>query len=108
MFVQSRKMTITEGNSHLVLERFSKPGILEKQEGFVDMKVLQKKVRRGEEEVLILVTWESEAHWKQWEKSDVHIAGHKANLNKPKPAHILNVEVAKYEVKAVKTAVQEN
>lgn len=102
MFIQARKITVTEGNAEQVVDRFSKPGILEEQEGFIDLKVLLKKVRRGEEEVMVLVTWESEAHWKQWEKSDVHIAGHKAKLNQPKPAHILNVEVAKYEVKAIK------
>lgn len=68
MFVQLRKMTVSEGNSEKVVERFSKAGILEEQEGFVDLKVLVKKVRRGEEEVIILVTWESEEYWKQWEK----------------------------------------
>lgn len=105
MFVQLRKMTVSEGNSEKVVERFSKAGILEEQEGFVDLKVLVKKVRRGEEEVIILVTWESEEYWKQWEKSDAHIAGHKANLNQPKPDYILNTEVGKYEVRAVKKPI---
>ncbi|MEM1506045.1 antibiotic biosynthesis monooxygenase [Domibacillus sp. 8LH] len=104
MFVQLRKMTVTEGNAEQVVNRFSKPGILEQQEGFVDLKVLVKQVRRGEEEVIVLVTWESEAHWKQWEKSDAHIAGHKAKLNQPKPEYIIHTEVGKYEVKAVKKA----
>lgn len=104
MFVQLRKITVTEGNAEQVVNRFSRAGILEQQEGFVDLKVMEKKVRRGEEEVIVLVTWESEAHWKQWEKSDAHIAGHKAKLNQPKPDYILHTEVGKYEVKAVKKA----
>lgn len=106
MFVQLRKITVTEGNSEQVVNRFSKAGILEQQEGFVDLQVLVKKVRRGEEEVIVLVNWESEDYWKQWEKSDTHIAGHKAKLNQPKPEHIINTEVGKYEVKAVKKAVR--
>lgn len=107
LFIQMRKITVAEGNAEQVINRFSKEGIIEKQEGFVDMKVLEKKVRRGEEEVVVLVTWESEEYWKQWEKSDAHIAGHKANLNQPKPSYILNTEVSKYEVKTVKKANKE-
>ncbi len=102
MFVQMRRMTITEGNSEKVVERFSKPGIIEEQEGFVDLTIMVKKVRRGEEEVIIQIRWESEQYWKQWEKSDAHIAGHKANLGKPKPEYIISSESGLYEVAAVK------
>ncbi|RBW68782.1 antibiotic biosynthesis monooxygenase family protein [Bacillus taeanensis] len=105
MFVQVRKITVTEGNSKQVVNQFSKKGILEEQEGVIDIKVMVKKIRRGEEEVMILVNWESEDYWKQWEKSDVHIAGHKAKRNQPKPDYIINTEVAKYEVKAVKQGI---
>jgi heme oxygenase (staphylobilin-producing) len=52
MFVQLRKLVVTEGISDQVIKRFSGPGILEEQEGFVDLTVLEKKVRRGEEEVM--------------------------------------------------------
>ncbi|WP_160725210.1 antibiotic biosynthesis monooxygenase [Bacillus sp. USDA818B3_A] len=105
MFVQLRKISVTEGSAELVVNQFSKPGIVQEQEGFVDQSIMVKKVRRGEEEVVILTRWESEQYWKQWEKSDAHIAGHKAKMGKPKPEHILNVEVGAYEVKAVKQAV---
>jgi heme oxygenase (staphylobilin-producing) len=106
MFIQMRKMTVTEGNSEQVVSRFSKAGIIEEQEGFVDLKILVKKVSRGEEEVVILVTWDSEESWKKWEKSDAHIAGHKSKMKQPKPDYILNTEVGKYEVRAIKNAVE--
>lgn len=61
-----------------------------------------KKVRRGDEEVIVMIRWESEDHWKQWEKSDAHIAGHKAKLGQPKPDYIVSSEGDKYEVVAVK------
>ncbi|NNV06139.1 antibiotic biosynthesis monooxygenase [Geobacillus sp. C56-T2] len=106
MFVQMRKITVAEGFADQVVERFQKPGIIEQQEGFVDLKILVKKTRRGDEEVVLLITWESEEHWKKWEKSDAHIAGHKAKRNEPQPEFILHVEVGHYEVKAVKQGGQ--
>ncbi|WP_077210546.1 antibiotic biosynthesis monooxygenase [Bacillus dakarensis] len=104
MFVQMRKMVISEGHSDKVVQRFSKEGIVETQKGFIDMTVMVKKVRRGDEEVVILTRWESEEDWKNWEKSDAHIAGHKAKLGQPKPEYIIDSEGGKYEVKAVKKA----
>nr|WP_077589303.1 antibiotic biosynthesis monooxygenase [Planococcus lenghuensis] len=92
MFIQMRKITVSEGNAEQVISRFSQKGIIEQQEGFVDLKILEKKVRRGEEKVVVLVTWESEDDLKQWEKSDAHIAGHKAKLNQSKPDYVLNTK----------------
>ncbi|MDR7319082.1 antibiotic biosynthesis monooxygenase [Brevibacillus nitrificans] len=103
MLVQVRKTVVTEGNADKVVDRFSGEGLVEKQEGFIDSTVLVKKVSRGDEEVMVI-----EAHWKQWEKSDAHIAGHKANLGKPKPEYIVSSEAALYEVKSVKKAVTES
>ncbi|MEH7415104.1 antibiotic biosynthesis monooxygenase [Neobacillus drentensis] len=102
MFIQLRKITVAEGNAEKVIKQFSGEGMIEKQEGIIDVTVMEKKVRRGDEEVIVMIRWESEEYWKQWEKSDAHIANHKANLGKPKPEFILNTEVGKYEVKSVK------
>ena len=106
MFVQMKKFIVTEGNSDKMVERFSKKGILQEQEGFVEQTIMVKKVRRGDEEVIVQTKWESEEKWKQWEKSDAHIAGHKARLGKPKPEHIISSEGSVYEVKVVKTAAE--
>ncbi|AST90229.1 antibiotic biosynthesis monooxygenase [Sutcliffiella cohnii] len=102
MFIQLRKTVVTEGNADKVIERFSKPGIIEQQEGFIDSTVMVKKVRRGDEEVIVQIRWESEEHWKQWEKSDAHIAGHKAKLGQPKPDYIVHSEGGVYNVVSVK------
>lgn len=57
-------MVVTEGNSDKIVERFGAkkdgPLLLKQHPGFIDKQVLVKKVRRGEEEVLIMVRWESE------------------------------------------------
>lgn len=99
-----RKMVVTEGNAEKVVERFSKRGLVAEQEGFIESTVMVKKVRRGDEEVVIMTKWESEEYWKKWEKSDAHIAGHKANLGKPKPDYIISSKGGIYEVKSVKTS----
>ncbi|QOR67856.1 antibiotic biosynthesis monooxygenase [Cytobacillus suaedae] len=105
MFVQLRKTVVKEGYSDKVVQRFSGEGIIEKQEGFIDLSVMVKKVSRGDEEVVVMIRWESEDLWKQWEKSDAHIAGHKAKLGQPKPDYVISSEGEKYEVVAVKGPV---
>ncbi len=42
MFVQIRKMTVKEGHADKVIERFSSEGVIEKQEGLIDVTVLEK------------------------------------------------------------------
>ncbi|TWT24683.1 antibiotic biosynthesis monooxygenase [Planomicrobium sp. CPCC 101110] len=102
MFVQMKKIVVKEGFSEPVLAKFSGEGKLEKQPGFIDLAVLKKNVRRGDEEVVVYVRWESEEAWKNWEKNPEHIAGHKANLGKPKPDHVLESSQSTYHVHAVK------
>ena len=48
MFVQMKKMVVTEGNAEKVVERFAGKGLVEQQEGFIDASVMVKKVRRGD------------------------------------------------------------
>ncbi|TYR74630.1 antibiotic biosynthesis monooxygenase [Rossellomorea vietnamensis] len=102
MFYQIKRIVVKEGTSPRVIERFSGEGLIEKQPGFIDFKVLEKKVRRGDEEVLVLVQWESEEAWKSWEKSPEHIAGHKASAGKPKPGHIIESGQNVYYVRSTK------
>lgn len=51
MFIETKTFTVKEGTSNIVVERFTGEGIIEKFEGFIDLSVLVKKVRRGDEEV---------------------------------------------------------
>lgn len=108
MFVQMRRWTIVEGNSDKILERFKKkpgqgPTLIEQREGFISRELLVKNVRRGEEEVVMIIRWESEEAWKAWEKSPEHIAGHKEKIKEhggkpPKPEFVINMEHGSYTV----------
>lgn len=108
MFIQIQKWTVTEGNADKIIERFKKkpdqgPSLIEQREGFLSRELLVKNVRRGEEEVLMLVRWESEEAWKSWEKSPEHIAGHKRKIKEnggkpPKPEYVIAREHSNYTV----------
>lgn len=98
MFYQMKKIVVEEGHSPKIIERFSKQGgLIEQQPGFIDKQVLLKKSRRGNEEVIVMIRWESEADWKNWEKHPNHIAGHKANAGKPKPEYVVETSQDVYE-----------
>lgn len=101
MFYQIKRIVVKEGFSEQVVERFSKKGgLISEQPGFIEKQVLVKKVRRGDEEVMVVVRWESEEAWKNWEKSPEHIAGHKANRGVPKPEYVVESSQDLYELKA--------
>lgn len=105
MFIQKKKWIVTEGNSDKILEKFKqrkeKPSMIESREGFIGREILVKKVRRGEEEVIMMVRWESEEALKAWEKSPEHIAGHKAkiaagNARPEQPEYVISIERGLY------------
>lgn len=102
MFYQIKRIVVKEGFSGKVVERFNGEGLIEKQPGYIDFQVLVKQVRRGDEEVLVLIRWESEENWKNWEKSPEHIAGHKGNAIKPKPEYVIESSQSVYTLKVSK------
>ncbi|MCP1305645.1 antibiotic biosynthesis monooxygenase family protein [Paenibacillus tyrfis] len=102
MFIEMKTIIVKEGTSDLVVQRFSGEGAIEKSEGFIDLSVLVKKARKGDEEVIVMIRWESEEAWKKWETSEVHLEGHRQARGKPKPEHILSSSHGNYEVKTAK------
>ncbi|MDG4657349.1 antibiotic biosynthesis monooxygenase [Ectobacillus antri] len=98
MFIQIKTISVEEGYAEQMVERFAGKGVIEEQPGFLDLSVLKKKQRKGAEEVLVVIRWESEAAWKAWETSEIHLAGHLANRGKPAPSFILNSRQDVYHV----------
>ncbi|KHF40102.1 antibiotic biosynthesis monooxygenase family protein [Halalkalibacter okhensis] len=105
MFIQLKTISVTEGNGERMVERFASEGIIEQQPGFIDLSVLQKKQRKGNEEIIIMIRWESEDAWKAWETSDIHLAGHRAKRGKPSPSFIIDSKQDVYYVKGQKEYV---
>lgn len=101
-------MIVTEGHAEKMVERFAGKGVIEEQPGFIDLSVLKKKQRKGNEEVLIMIRWESEEAWKAWETSETHLAGHKVNRGKPSPSYIIDGRQDVYHVLASKGYVNPN
>lgn len=102
MFIQTRSIVVEKGNSDKVVERFSAPGPLEEMEGLLDISVMVNKKSKEHEEVIVLIRWASEEAWKNWEKSDAHIQGHRNSRGQEPPAYVLGTTVNMYEVKTVK------
>lgn len=100
MFIQMKTFVLKAGHSGDIAARFSGESAVEKMKGFVDLSVLVKRSRKDEEEVIVMIRWESEEDWMAWEKSDIHLAGHRESRGKPKPDYILSVVQSTYDVKA--------
>jgi len=76
-------------------------------EGLIDkIFMVNRKKQEDQEEVVVMVRWRSVEDWKNWEKSDAHIQGHRQNHGKPKPEYIISTSVNMYEVKAVKAGLR--
>lgn len=102
MFVMTRTMVIEKGNSDKVIARFSQEGAIDQMEGLVDISVMVNRKSQEHEEVLVVIRWESQEAWKNWEKSDAHIQGHKNNRGKQPPSYLLNTTVNMYDAQVVK------
>ncbi|PZD96428.1 antibiotic biosynthesis monooxygenase [Paenibacillus sambharensis] len=102
MFVQTRSIVVEKGFADQVVERFSSEGAIDAMEGLVDRTVMVNRSSKEQEEVLVMIRWESEEAWKNWEKSDAHIQGHRDNRGKPKPEFIISSSVNMYNVKTVR------
>ncbi|MBB3113841.1 heme oxygenase (staphylobilin-producing) [Paenibacillus phyllosphaerae] len=102
MLVQTRQIVVEKGHAEEVVERFSQESPVDGMPGLIDRSVMVKKRTKDEEEVLVMIRWESEEAWKNWEKSDVHIQGHRNNAGKSKPEYVKSTTVSMYEVKTVR------
>ncbi|ADU28676.1 antibiotic biosynthesis monooxygenase [Evansella cellulosilytica] len=102
MLIQTRTITVKPGYSDQVVDRFSGDSPIDTMDGLIDRTVVVNRKKRDQEEVMVMIRWESLEAWKNWEKSDAHIQGHRNNKNKEKPEYILDINVNMYEVKAVK------
>lgn len=71
-------------------------------EGLIDFSVMVNKNQKEHEEVMILIRWESQEAWKNWEKSDVHIQGHRDKRGQAKPEYVISSSVNMFDVKTVK------
>ncbi|WP_059050559.1 antibiotic biosynthesis monooxygenase [Paenibacillus senegalimassiliensis] len=102
MFVMTRTMEVEKGSSEKVLERFHAESPIDQMEGLVDISVLVNRKSTEHEEVVVIIRWESQEAWKNWEKSDAHIQGHKNSRGQQPPSHILSTTVQLYDAEVVK------
>lgn len=102
MLIQTRTIVVEKGNVDQVVERFSKPGPIDEMEGLLDKTVMVNRKKQEHDEIMVMIRWESVDAWKNWEKSDAHIQGHRENKGKQPPEYVVSSTVNMYEVKAFK------
>lgn len=102
MLIQTRTIVVQPGHADEVVERFSRPGPVEQMPGFIDRTVMVNKRSKDSEEIVAMIRWESEEAWKNWEKSDIHIQGHRERRGQQPPEYVISSTVNMYEVKTVR------
>lgn len=102
MFIMTRTITVEKGNSEQVVARFSGASPMDNMEGLIDVSVMVNTKSKDQEEVVVVIRWESQEAWKNWEKSDAHIQGHKEKRGKQPPSYVLGTEVKMYHGEVVK------
>ena len=108
MLIQTRTIVVQKDKVDLVLERFTKESPVDAMEGLIDRTVMVNRKKQDYEEVVVMIRWRSVEDWKNWEKSDVHIQGHREKRGKPAPDYIISPTVNMYEVKTVKEDSHKN
>lgn len=102
MMMEIKTIVVQEGFADNIIKKFSEPGVVEEAPGFVDLSIMVQKARKGEEEVVVMIRWESKEMWKQWELSEPHLEGHRQSRGKQRPEYIISSKSGHYELKAVK------
>lgn len=102
MFVMTRTIVVEKGNSDKVIARFSKEGPMDSMEGLVDISVMVNRKSKEQEEVVVVIRWESVEAWKNWEKSDAHLEGHRNAKGHQPPEYVISTTVNLYDAEVVK------
>lgn len=68
MLIQTRSIIVQKGYSDKIVERFSGPTPVVDMPGLIDFSVMVNKKSTENEEVMVIIRWESEEAWKNWEK----------------------------------------
>src|SRR5690554_1806644 len=97
MLIQTRTICVKSGYAEQVIDRFSKPSPIDTMEGMLEKTIMVNKKKQDHEEVIVMIRWESIEAWKNWEKSDVHIQGHRENKGKNPPDYVLSTTVNMYD-----------
>jgi heme oxygenase (staphylobilin-producing) len=93
---------VEKGNSDKVIARFSQESPIDSMEGLIDISVMVNNKSKENEEVIVVVRWESREDWKNWEKSDAHLQGHRDSRGQESPPFILSTSVNMYDSQIVK------
>lgn len=99
MLIQLRTFTLEKGHVDIFIEKMRMAHPVDTFDGMLERTVLSFTRKKTEDEVVMMLRWRSKDDWMNWERSDVHLAGHREK--KEKPTFIKQVEVKMYEAETM-------
>lgn len=76
MFLEQKSITVAPGAGQSLAERFAHAEVVARQPGFIRVES-GVSIGSANEEVIVLIYWDSKESFLNWKKSDDHIKGHK-------------------------------
>ncbi len=95
MYVATNGITISQGNSADLEERFRRQGGVKQQPGFLGFELWQQRGDGDTEEFLVVTHWDSEKSHAEWTRSEAFRQAHAG----PHPDYILGGQFKAYDVK---------
>lgn len=99
MLIQLRTFTLEKGHVDTFVEKMREPHPVDAFDGMMERTILSFTRKKSEDEIVMMLRWRSKEDWMNWERSDVHLAGHREK--KEKPSFIKQVEVKMYEAETM-------
>ncbi len=76
MYIIEQRQKFEKGHKQAILERYQKPFILQKVDGFVKREVLINETNKDFDSIIVKVYFESREAYIKWEGSDLHRSMH--------------------------------
>ncbi|OIJ20884.1 hypothetical protein BKP45_07895 [Anaerobacillus alkalidiazotrophicus] len=96
MIIINNTVQVKKGFADKLIQRFDRPGNVESFEGFLGLKVLQKRGTADYDEIVINTLWESKEAHDAWARSDEFKKSHSGS----RPEFIINNKIELYDVVA--------
>lgn len=102
MIVITNTIRVKRGTGDKLVERFNRPGEVEKTEGFLGLDLLQTKDTEEYDEYVVFTKWKSKELHDEWTKGEAFRRSHSG----PRPDYIISTHITHYEVVGQRVPVE--
>lgn len=98
MIIVTNRIKMKSGFAEKMAPMFTKPGALQKMDGFIKVEVLVTKNLTEHDELNVNMYWETMEDFSQWKNSDAFKESHSRSGNDGQESPMLGSEIIIYEV----------